>query len=117
MRVDPAEALTAGLRHWTRSYDLHARAAVDLLIWHGYWLRRQDFIRACTRPDGLDTYIDWEAARTFVDAGTKGSTSEHAILDLAVALGEDRYHLSIMGTVHSRAIADAVAQAVGVTRA
>jgi len=116
MRADSTEALIAGLRHWTRSHDPHVRAAVDLLIWHEFWLRRQDFVRACTKRSGPDTYIDWDAAREFVDAGTRASTSEHAILDLAVALGENRYRLSIMGSAHSRAIADAVAQAVGVSR-
>ena len=45
-----------------------------------------------------------------------GSSSELAILDLAVALGENRYRLSIMGDVHSRAIAQAVARALGEDR-
>ena len=61
-----------------------------------------------------DTWIDWDAARAFVDAGARASTSEMAILDLAVALGENRYRLSIMGHAHSAAIARAVADAVDV---
>ena len=39
-----------------------------------------------------------------------------AILDLAVALGENRYRLSIMGTANARMIAAAVARATGVQR-
>ena len=58
--------------------------------------------------------VDWDKARAFVSKGATASTSEMAILDLAVALGENRYRLSIMGAAHSRAIADAVAAAVGV---
>jgi hypothetical protein len=37
-----------------------------------------------------------------------------AILDLTVALGENRYRLSIMGDTHSQWIVNAVACAVGV---
>ena len=108
-------ALIAGLRAWTRDHDPHVRAAVELLIEHDVWLRRADFTRACIRlprPGGL---VNWEAARAFADAGTVASTSEMAILDLAVALGENRYRLSIMGAANARSIATAVARAAGVT--
>jgi hypothetical protein len=37
------------------------------------------------------------------------------ILDLPVALGENRYRLSIMGAANARSIATAVARATGVT--
>jgi len=110
------EALVAGLRAWTRGHDAHVRAAVELLIWHEFWLRRQDFIRAAVVRRGKEAWIDWDVAREFADGKPGASTSELAILDLAVALGENRYRLSIMGSAHSRAIADAVAQAAGVTR-
>jgi hypothetical protein len=108
-------AVAAGLRAWARNHDDHARAAVELLIEHGFWLRRADFTRACMRRDSV-TWIDWDAARRFVDQGAVASTSEMAILDLAVALGENRYRLSIMGAAHSRWIATAVARAVGVSQ-
>ena len=36
-----------------------------------------------------------------------------AVLDLAVALGENRYRFSIMGRANSRMIAQAVAHALG----
>ena len=108
--------LVAGLRAWTKDHDPHVRAAVELLIWHGgggYWLRRADFTTAAVKRSRREAWIDWSAAREFVDAGPRASTSEMAILDLAVALGEDRYRLNIMGAAHSQAIADAVRQAVG----
>ncbi len=106
-------ALIAGLRAWTRDHDPHVRAAVELLIEHDSWLRRADFTRACVRSRGGEAWIDWQAARVFVDAGTAASTSEMAILDLAVALGENRYRLSIMGAANARVIAAAVARAIG----
>jgi hypothetical protein len=56
------------------------------------------------------------AARAFVGTGTVASTSEMAILDLAVTLGESRYRLSIMGAANARSITTAVARAVGVQR-
>jgi hypothetical protein len=62
---------------------------------------------------GGQAWIDWDAARAFADAGPGASTSQLAILDLAVALGENRYRLSIMGAANSRSIATAVARAVG----
>lgn len=108
--------LTAGLKAWTRHHDLHVRAAVELLIWHGFWLRRNDFREACVTVERGDVWIRWADAREFADSRPRASTSELAILDLAVALGEDRYRLGIMGTAHSRAIADAVAAACGVQR-
>jgi hypothetical protein len=107
--------LTAALRAWTRHHDPHVRAAVELLIEHDFWLRRADFTRACVRRDHGEAWIDWRAARAFTDAGAVASTSEMAVLDLAVALGENRYRLSIMGAANSRAIAAAVARAVGAT--
>ena len=109
-------ALITGLRAWTRGHDPHVRAAVELLIEHDVWLRRPDFTRACIFRSGREAYVNWVAARAFVDAGAVASTSEMAILDLAVALGENRYRLSIMGETHSRWIATAVARAVGVAR-
>jgi hypothetical protein len=110
------DALTVALRTWTRGHDPHVRAAVELLIEHDFWLRRADFTRACIVRSGREAYVNWVAARAFADAGAVASTSEMAILDLAVALGENRYRLSIMGDTHSRWIATAVARAVGVAR-
>jgi hypothetical protein len=110
---DRHAALAAALRAWTRHHDPHVRAAVSLLIDHDFWLRRPDFTRTCVHRGGGEAWIHWQAARAFVDEGPGASTSELAILDLAVALGENRFRLSIMGAANSRAIAAAVARAVG----
>jgi hypothetical protein len=106
------DTLVSALRRWTKDHDPHVRAAVELLIWHEMWIRRADFQRACIEQHGREVVINWRKAREFADAGSKASTSEMAILDLAVAIGENRYKFSIMGAAHSRAIARAVARAV-----
>jgi hypothetical protein len=107
------------LRRWIANHDPNVRAAVELLGWHEHWLRRPDFARACIHDDrAIDgsARINWRQAREFFDAGPRASTSELAILDLAVALGENRYRLSIMGEALSRAIVQAVARALGEDR-
>lgn len=113
------EDLASALRRWTAGHDSHVRAAVELLIWHEHWLRRADFAKACVHDDRAvdgSMWISWREARGFFESQPRGSSSELAILDLAVALGENRYRLSIMGAAHSKAIAQAVASAVGEAR-
>lgn len=107
------DTVVVRLRRWTHDHDPHVREAVELLIWHETWIRRTDFQRACIELGGREAYIDWRKAREFTDAGARASTSEMAILDLAVALGENRFRFSIMGRAHSRMIATAVARALG----
>lgn len=101
------------LRRWAANMDASDRAAVGLLVWHETWLRRADFVAAAVVNRGVHMAIDWTAAREFLSSGPSGSTSSLAVLDLAVALGEDRYRFSTMGTAHRRAIVQAVARAVG----
>jgi hypothetical protein len=113
------DTLVVRLRRWTHSHDPHVRAAVELLCWHEHWLRRQSFQQACIHDDtaiDCSMWINWRQAREFYDSGPRGSSSELAILDLAVALGENRYRLSIMGDAHSRAIVQAVTSALGEDR-
>jgi len=112
--TDTTEQIIAGLRAWTKDHDLHVKAAVELLIWRG-WLRRGDFVRACVQgvSSERERWINWRSARHFADKCARGSTSEMAILDLAVELGRDRFRFNIMGDAHSKAVAAAVAMAVG----
>lgn len=113
--------MVSGLRVWTRDHDPHVWAAVELLIAHGVWLDRSDFRTSCVRraatPEyGLDwMWIDWRAARAVFDADgfTPASSTELAVLDLAIALAEDRFRLSRMGFGNGRLINAAVAAAVG----
>jgi hypothetical protein len=104
------------LRRLIRNHDSHVRAAVELLIEHETWIRRADFQRACVERDGREAWMNWRKAREFVDSGSVASTSEMAVLDLAVAIGENRYKFSIMGPANSRMIAQAVARALGEDR-
>lgn len=109
------EQIAAGLRRWTRTHDAHVQAAVELLIGHDTWLRRSEFRAACVHADrGGEVWINWNAAREAFDAGafTKCSSTEQAVLDLAIALGTDRYRLNYMGPANARLIAEAVAAAV-----
>jgi hypothetical protein len=104
------------LRRWTHDHDPHVRAAVELLIEHETWIRRADFHRACIEKNAREAWINWRKAREFADAGPAASTSEMAVLDLAVAIGENRYRFSIMGRANSAMIAQAVARALGEDR-
>ncbi len=110
------DTLVRLLRRWTHDHDPHVRAAVELLIEHETWIRRADFARACIERDAREAWIHWRKAREFVSAGPVASASQMAILDLAVALGENRFKFSIMGPAHSRMIAQAVARALGEDR-
>jgi hypothetical protein len=84
------DTLVRLLRRWTHSHDPHVRAAVELLIEHETWIRRGDFQRACVERDGREAWINWRQAREFVDSGSVAYTSEMAVLDLAVAIGESQ---------------------------
>jgi hypothetical protein len=115
--------LAAGLRGWVRGGTAHEQAAVELLIWHGTWLRRPDFKGAAItqRSAGLVAIINWHEAREFVDRGYRprggemlpASSSQRRVLDLAVALGEDMSGLSHLGVVHRWHAAEAFARACG----
>jgi hypothetical protein len=107
-----SEQLTS-LRKWASGHSPHVSAAVDLLAWHETWFRRRDFLDRCVSVDvdGI-VWLNWTQARAAFDAGLRGSTSELAVLDLAIALGEDRYRFSIMGHAHREAIVQAVTNAL-----
>jgi hypothetical protein len=111
--VSDFDTTVRALRRWTANHDPHVRAAVELLIGHETWIRRADFQRACIERNTREAWVNWRKARVFVDAGSVASTSEMAVLDLAVAIGENRYKFSIMGPANSRMIAQAVARALG----
>jgi hypothetical protein len=106
----------AGLRQWTRHHDPHVQAAVHLLIDHEQWLRDSAFLSAAVQKasDG-DVWINWTEAREAFDAGrfSTASATELGILDLAIALGSDRFRLSRMNTVHTQLVARAVGTALG----
>ena len=112
---DESDRLEQRLRAWTHDHDPHVRAAVELLIEHGVWLHRPEFVDACINIGPEDAWVHWRKAREFIDADRlKASSTEIAVLDFAVALGEDRYKLSQMGDSNSAALVRAVAVALAV---
>ena len=112
----PPATVAAGLRRWANGHPSTVRAAVELLVRHGVWLREVEFLAAAVHRDPDGSYwIDWAAARTAFDDGTFATASvvERAVLDLVISLGQDRYRLARMGSGTSRRIADAVTTAAG----
>lgn len=85
--------LTAALR--AHAWGLYClEAAVELLISHGSWLRREDFLRFVHTAPGLThrtqiASIDWPKAINALDRGQLPcSGGESRILRLAVSLAE-----------------------------
>jgi hypothetical protein len=110
------DTLVRLLRRWTHNHDPHVRAAIELLTEHETWIRRADFQRACIERGSREAWINFGKAREFADSGSVASTTERAVLDPAVAIGENRFKFSIMGPANSRMIAQAVARALGEDR-
>jgi hypothetical protein len=117
LKVPPAsdlETLTAALRRWAGSENRRI-AAVELLAWHDYWLRRPDFRNACVReiPHSGTAVISWENVRQYADSQPGCSTSQMTVLRLAIAIGTDDLGLSGFGAAHRSAAARAFATAMG----
>lgn len=107
------DTLPARLIGGVADQDDHRQAAIRLLVWHGFWLRRSDFVKACVVQRGGTAHIRWEGARAFAFGNPHASSSELAVLDIAVSLGTDRYKLRGFGHAHLRAVAEAFATACG----
>jgi hypothetical protein len=116
------EELASALRKWAATQDGHRRAAVELLIGHGYWLGREDFtdepICGPVRRSHSETWIDWQKARGFSDSSLVqgASTSQIAVLRFAAALGLDLYRLNFTSDEEAAAAVRAVATATGMER-
>ena len=113
--ANPASrALPIRLRQWATGQDGHVRAAVELLIKHGFWLDHPGFIADCVSTDGGESRVHWASAAAMLGVGATGaSSSQRAVLDLAVALGSDRYRLSLASDAEAEAAVRAVATATG----
>jgi hypothetical protein len=113
----PVEELVRRLRRWTSGNEPHVRAAVELLIRHDFWLRRPDFVSEVLYGSDHTVFVDWRRARHELtyNAFASASTTQEAILDLAVALGEDRFRLSRMDGTQAQSIQLAVTAALSRT--
>jgi hypothetical protein len=107
-----AERLRAG----ARDAAPHKNAAVELLISdiHSAWLDNERFVELCVFDTADDAYINWNTVRTAFDEGLfdKSSTTERAILDFAIALGEDHYRFAIMDDRQRALLAAATVRAI-----
>ena len=108
------ETIASGLRAWAAGDQIET-ASVELLIWHGTWLRRGDLIGF----GGLEDIGDgmwrphWGFALEFITSSPLCSSSELAILKLAIAIGMNEFRLSGLDISHKRAAAEAFAAACG----
>lgn len=105
------DTLAAGLRAWAAG-DWICTAAVELLITHGEWLRRDDFPFMCTESWDDMSRIDWDAARSFVAGGPACTGTELGILRLAVGIGSDEYRLASISRDNAEAVVRAFAMAL-----
>ena len=107
------EQAVTGLTNAFTEMGPRAAAAVRLLLWHNSWLRREDFRRACLSASPA-VLLDWRAAAQFLATAPVGaSSSQVAVLEVAIALAEDKFHLTGLGYAHQRAVAEAFAAALG----
>ena len=106
------DTLAAGLRAWALNDRINT-AAVELLISHETWLRRRDFADAAMDVFEDMSRIRWSDARELADSPhVPASTTEIAVLRLAVAIGADEYRLASMGNANAGAIMRALATAL-----
>lgn len=113
--------LIDGLRNWADGFSAD-RAAVELLIEHGSWLTRSDFIDQCVDivpddelvdPDRPVSIIDWENVFQALTGGLPASDSEVGMLRIAASLGAGhpvnlRYALVGLDARNAAAVVDAV---------
>jgi hypothetical protein len=88
------DEIAAGLRAWAKGL-FSAEAAVELLIGHGSWLCREDFLEVAVEfgrgfvNGSVMAAIDWEAAIAGLEAGRLPcSSSEEQMLRLAASIAD-----------------------------
>ena len=99
--------------------DRHRLAAMELLVEHDFWLRRRDFVNGCVRIDARGgAWIDWRQARSELDQDEfePCSSTQHAVLDFAIALGQDHYLFHRMGLGNAGLLIQAACAALGIDR-
>lgn len=106
------------LTQWGQTHDNSTRNALDLLIEHDVWLRRNEFVYApgLIKRSGETIYLMWPTARKLFDRGAFKAddvgTEDLNVLDFAIALGEDRYGFNKMGVNSAMLVTAAVARAL-----
>ncbi|MEV4806798.1 hypothetical protein AB0K18_42960 [Nonomuraea sp. NPDC049421] len=109
-------ALADRLRAGAADHEPHRQAALELLIAddHSRWLDNETFTAMCVYENNDRAYINWRGARDAFDNGAfdKSSTTERAILDYAIALGEDRFKFHLMDDRQRALLAAATVRAI-----
>ncbi len=110
------------MRSWAKGL-LCLEAAVELLIGHGTWLSRADFLEAavglCDEQGRLMACVDFAAAVSALDGGVlPGSAGEKGMLRLAAGIAEGcpvdlRGILTGLDAVNAALAAEAVSRAAG----
>jgi hypothetical protein len=113
------------MRAWARGL-LCLEAAVELLIGHGMWLYRQDFldmaVEMATEPGCVMAFVDFAAAVDALDAGVlAGSGGEKGMLRIAAGLAAGcpvdlSDALTGLDAANAVLVADAVLRAAGALR-
>jgi hypothetical protein len=113
------------MRAWAKGL-LCLEAAVELLIGHGMWLYRQDFldmaVEMATEPGCAMAFVDFAAAVDALDAGVlAGSGGEKGMLRIAAGLAggcpvDLSDALTGLDAANAALVADAVLRAAGALR-
>lgn len=109
----PLKELEDGLRLWASTSDSPVAAAVELLIEHGTWTRRRDFLDAAAHyyPDeNMVTIRWWEAAEAVPEL--RGSSSELAVLSTAIGLARDEFGWNGLGKANRASVLKAITTAL-----
>ena len=112
----PYEELVDRVLRWAAGQDPHRQGAVQLLIAHDCWLRRNSFCQRAVHLDGDGrAWIDFAAGRDAFNEGVFDAAlpTEIAVLNLALALGTDWYNLDRMDARTSAMVAHAFETACG----
>jgi hypothetical protein len=110
------QTMVTALREWTATHDNAVRAAVELLIEHGHWLRNDKFVELCVQNDYGTTWINWGTAELMVSQRDLiGSGSELSVLRFAVMIAHDQLGLSSLDRTNRELVVRALADALGGT--
>jgi hypothetical protein len=105
--------LAAGLRAWAARKDNRIRAAVELLIEHGHWLRAGDFEDRCVFFDQGLPAVSFAAVQAFADDTPAGSDGQIAVLRVIADLGSGRWGIDMMDGRNRLRLVRAVTRAAG----
>jgi hypothetical protein len=111
------DTLVAALRAWNDTQNADWRAAGELVIDHGHWLRDPAFRERCIGDDDGTVYIDWDVVTGMLHRRElTGTGSQRAILRWATFIVRDMLGAESLDRINCEAVASAVCAALGVKR-